>query len=834
MEEVHLAWGEGQARRATRAWSELCACPPYLANGDVPEPVANREELHAWLSRTGQAMGIPVNPNHAYFISFDILGKKLLDTIEQVIASRGVALGLAAYLEWCEVAQEQARRRSLRDCRREKFLEFQWRRDQVFRRHLLALSEQGRSEAMCAAQMLRDAGSEWDRTFLSAVFLEPAWIDSDLQEVLAMRRAGGVETGPAFIPPLSLLHAHDLQCVGAFLSGLSDLEALQLFGHAPRLCHAFMDQHREKGIAPLVAGLRRLHDLWMQRASEGDHLSAGMVELLRALRFVHNCEALVEPAFAIWQTVPGNSKAKSLAVHCLEASRRYAVPIVRRAAERSKERTSEVSVLYHHLARSTEAESSPASLPTLPRPAAPFVSPSFWATEVFAELRDATGCPLSASAKSHVGALLSEDDPTKIEALMSVCEGVSLSAFALSIFDAWVNAGAPRRDSWTLRAVGSVGDDTAAIRLGQLIGRWTGEDEYHRSLPVLDALAKIGSRTALCEIQRAATETRYGPVRELALKKLSEAAARLAISQDELADRLIPTFDLDRQSQRRVTFGDRAFVATLNASLQPVLLDDQNRQLSAVPSAAAGEDPAAFAADIARWTSLQTAVKRAATLELSRLDRAMCTQREWSAEGFTEGLLDNPFILPALRGLLWSLAPATGGAALFRIGPDLAFLDVDGAPLAPAARDTIRLVHILSIDDPEIDRWRAVFRDARLSQPFKQLDRETFPADGPELASLEQQIRISTLGVRALARLKRRGWLRGFIGYGGFYNSFSRQLGSTKATITLAIGLRAHNNDPLQQQAFQLVIDRIGTSGMPAIERSELLRDVALVLSDQS
>ncbi len=113
----------------------------------------------------------------------------------------------------------------------------------------------------------------------------------------------------------------------------------------------------------------------------------------------------------------------------------------------------------------------PSKLPKLPDWYDPALLPK-------PELADGSGC-LDDEALTHLGIMLAASKSDSVyaglETIRAVCCPESLHRFACSLFELWMQMGAPSQENWAFLALGWLGHDEAARRLTPMLKKWPGE-----------------------------------------------------------------------------------------------------------------------------------------------------------------------------------------------------------------------------------------------------------------------------------------------------------------------------------------------------------------------
>ncbi len=403
------------------------------------------------------------------------------------------------------------------------------------------------------------------------------------------------------------------------------------------------------------------------------------------------------------------------------------------------------------------------------------------------------------------------------------CDRESLGVFASALVDRWLAAGAAIEEKWVLLAAGVLGDDIVARKLADWTTSWTKEKLHARARASLEALSIAGSDVALMHVERLSRTMKKGAIRDNAAATLEAIAKDRSLSQEELADRLVPSFDLDPSGATWLDFGPRKFRVSFDETLAPELFDETGARLERLPRPSSSDDATRAAHAAAMYKGLAADTKKIAPDQVRRLESAMCTERSWSMNEFRRFFVEHPLLVHIARRLVW----LTASGATFRIGDDRSFCDSSDRDTTVGDDQRVRIAHPIAIAS-EVGAWSTLLGDYHVVQPFPQLGRDVLSLTADEKAAtiLTRFVGVKIPGARFFT-LKHRGW------------SFrDHQLGKSMrdgmVLLTTEPGLGFLASRPEEQTLGEVSLyantHKPATFGdLTAIEASELLRDLELL-----
>ncbi|QLY29468.1 DUF4132 domain-containing protein [Nocardia huaxiensis] len=559
----------------------------------------------------------------------------------------------------------------------------------------------------------------------------------------------------------------------------------------------------------------------------------------------HLCTALPE-VIAAALTKPG--KQRSLAECALRtlAARGHRDVIIGAAQEFGDSVTAAVSTVVD----TDPLLQLPARIPALPNWLVPEALPPLL-------LRDRSAV-LPADAARDLCTMLTLSGPpgdyTGVARVTEATDPDSLAEFAWGVFESWRLADYPAKDGWVLHALGLLGTDETARRLGPWIRRWPGQQAHARAVAGLDALLRIGSDIALMQLHGISERVKFKGIKTNAGEKIAALADELGLTSEELADRLVPAFGLDADGTLTLDYGSRGFVIGFDEQLKPLIFDAARTDDGAwrsttvrktLPKPAATDDETLAPAAYQRFAALKKESKSAAAQQIRRFERAMVTGRRWSAVDHRRLFVDHPLLWQVTRRLVWAVFDDDGAVLdSFRMAEDRGYVGASDDATTVAETAIVGIAHPVHLGD-DLASWGEIFADYEVLQPFPQLQREILAFTPEErvtdaLARFENQ----AAATGRLLGLTQRGW-RFFDNLGGYWAGLSKDVGGGRLVVVeVDGGLDTDRGGDRSEQQFTV---RLRGSTVPtgrsahdpgdpvfgdldSITASELLRDLSRLI----
>jgi hypothetical protein len=194
---------------------------------------------------------------------------------------------------------------------------------------------------------------------------------------------------------------------------------------------------------------------------------------------------------------------------------------------------------------------------------------------------------------------------------------------------------------------------------------------------------------------------------------------------------------------------------------------------------------------VEQYKAIKKDAKAIASLQIIRLEQAMCLKRRWDGDGFKLFFLDHPLMRHLARRLVWGVYRDGQLQDAFRVAEDLTLADrEDGLYELPDGVE-VGVAHVLDMPEDLSRDFGQVFADYEILQPFRQLGRETYSLTDEERqkGSIER-FKNKKVASGSLMGLINRGWERGSAQDSGWVGWFTKRLpGGLEVELNMEPGL---------------------------------------------
>ena len=298
------------------------------------------------------------------------------------------------------------------------------------------------------------------------------------------------------------------------------------------------------------------------------------------------------------------------------------------------------------------------------------------------------------------------------------------------------------------------------------------------------ALYANGQDRALQVLLGVARRHKMAGVQATAAALAREIASERGWSDEELADRTVPTAGFDGDGLLRLSYGQREFTGRLTPDFKIRVTGPDGRSRAGLPAPRAGEDAEVVRAAKKRLSAARKEAKEVLTLQSERLYEAMCASRTWPAAEWRELLAGHPLVGRLVTRLIWTAAPPEGGPLTFRPTEDGELIGADDAVVEFEPQAVVALAHRARLTDEEAAAWRQHLADYAVEPLFDQLSATVPRIEKNQKVLTDLQGHMTDSFTLRAAALK-RGYKRGEPMVAGFFDTYVKDFAALGLTAVL-------------------------------------------------
>ena len=298
------------------------------------------------------------------------------------------------------------------------------------------------------------------------------------------------------------------------------------------------------------------------------------------------------------------------------------------------------------------------------------------------------------------------------------------------------------------------------------------------------ALYANGRDRALQVLLGVARRHKMAGVQATAAALAREIASERGWSDEELADRTVPTAGFDGDGLLHLSYGQREFTGRLTPDFKIRVTGPDGRSRAGLPAPRAGEDAEVVRAAKKRLSAARKEAKEVLTLQSERLYEAMCASRTWSAHEWRELLAGHPLVGRLVTRLIWTATPPEGGPLTFRPTEDGELIGADDAVVEFEPHAVVSLAHRARLTDEEAAAWRQHLADYGVESLFDQLSAVVPRIEKNQKVLTDLQGHMTDSFTLRAAALK-RGYKRGEPMVAGFFDTYVKDFAALNLTAVL-------------------------------------------------
>jgi hypothetical protein len=296
---------------------------------------------------------------------------------------------------------------------------------------------------------------------------------------------------------------------------------------------------------------------------------------------------------------------------------------------------------------------------------------------------------------------------------------------------------------------------------------------------LLDSLASNGSSAAIQVLLATSNRFKARTVQAHATTLIEELAERRGWTQDELADRTIPTGGLDETGCLELDCGpERTYKIILDETDTVCLLNPDGKKVSTLPSARVDEEKPLIDEAKKLLTTARKEVKQILPDQVTRLRDAMLLERTWSTEDWSLYVRGHVLVGRIAQRMVWMALDEDGKIIkLFRPLDDGTLTDVDDGDFDLTSATSVQPAHNSLVDRATRDAWRAHLEAYEVKPPFDQFGGATHVLDAEQKDLTQIMDRkgwmIESFALRGIAT--KLGYVRGAAEDGGWFTRYERR-----------------------------------------------------------
>ena len=290
---------------------------------------------------------------------------------------------------------------------------------------------------------------------------------------------------------------------------------------------------------------------------------------------------------------------------------------------------------------------------------------------------------------------------------------------------------------------------------------------------LVEVLAAMATPEAVQVLVATATRFKQRGVRQFADTCVSKIAEECNWTEDELADRSIPSGGIGADGILTLEVGElrKPYIARLGSDLSVKLFNPEGKEVKAIP---AGQDEITKKSKKLLSGTKKT-IKTVVTHQSTRLYDAMVGARQWTLTDWETNVVGHPIMMRLTERVIWRAVAKEGSVvALFRPSPEGVYLTADGEDADLSAAVTIDIAHTTTVEEDTRQAWLTHLDDFEIIPLFAQISRpmRVLDAEDEKLNAIEERKGWLTETFKLRSATTKAGFERGPIEDGGRFHRY--------------------------------------------------------------
>jgi len=249
------------------------------------------------------------------------------------------------------------------------------------------------------------------------------------------------------------------------------------------------------------------------------------------------------------------------------------------------------------------------------------------------------------------------------------------------------------------------------------------------------------------------------------------------LTEDDLADKIIPDLGFDKRGERIFDFGHRTFIVILGLDFSLKIMNSSGKVIKNLPKPNKSDDELKAKEAANEFKALKKQIKTIVSTQSLRLEMALAVSRLWKKMDWEKLFVENPIMHNFSISLVWGVYEDGELKDTFRYMEDGSFNTRDEEEYELIDDSLIGLVHPLEMGTEILKDWKKQFEDYEIVQPFPQLQRKVYSVTEEEkrMKNIERFAGTTINGLSLVGNLTKKGWYRGSVQDAGSYYQFYKE-----------------------------------------------------------
>ncbi|MDE6593077.1 MAG: DUF4132 domain-containing protein [Oscillospiraceae bacterium] len=370
-----------------------------------------------------------------------------------------------------------------------------------------------------------------------------------------------------------------------------------------------------------------------------------------------------------------------------------------------------------------------------------------------------------------------------------------------NIVQNWIDEGADTKKKMVLVPYCVHGSDGQVMGMKKQLTVWAGASRGALAAFAVTAMAVNGKSPALMTVSDISNKFPSNMVKKAARAAFSYAAKSFGVTEDILADRIVPALGFDKNGERVIDYGTRQFTVSLMPDFSLKIFDNEKgKEVKSLPKPGANDDAAKAEAAKKEFSEIKKQIKAVITSQKSRMEIVFRNGRTWDKTAWDELFGENPLMNIIARSLIWGVYDEDKKLLKsFRYSDDGTLCDENDDIYELPEEAHISLVHPIELSEESIEAWSEQLSDYEIVQPFPQISASIIKLEDDEIGEDNKIVKYSgkTFTVGSIGgAAKKYNMERSSVEDGGGFSGYHIR------DKELGVGFAVHGEEMYMGQSF--------------------------------
>ncbi|MDE7293262.1 MAG: DUF4132 domain-containing protein, partial [Oscillospiraceae bacterium] len=299
----------------------------------------------------------------------------------------------------------------------------------------------------------------------------------------------------------------------------------------------------------------------------------------------------------------------------------------------------------------------------------------------------------------------------------------------------WIDGGADTKKKMVLVPYCVHGSDGQVMGMKKQLVTWAGASRGALAAFAVTAMAVNGKGPALMTVSDMANKFPSNMVKKAARAAFSYAAKSFGVTEDVLADRIVPAIGFDKNGERVIDYGTRQFTVSLMPDFSLKIFDNEKgKEVKSLPKPGANDDTAKAEAAKKEFSEIKKQIKAVIASQKLRMEIVFRNGRAWDKAAWDELFGENPLMNIMARSLIWGVYDKDKKLLKsFRYSDDGTLCDENDDIYELPEEAYISLIHPIELSEESIEAWSEQLSDYEIVQPFPQISARVIKLSDDEI-----------------------------------------------------------------------------------------------------